>query len=130
MKIEYVSQKPFLICCQQACIAMLSGKSLSEIISLSGYKKLRSDERSRVLEKYNIEISSMGYIVEGVGDNCIGALIKKHNILWCNLSSWKDPNYAHAVIIADETVFDPLDGINPKWDCDKYISFAFPITKR
>ena len=126
-EMKLVLQGDYQNCCQQACVAMIANVPLMEIVSAVGSERIGLTEREVLGEKYNFVIDRWGYIVSAVGENCLGAITRKHELVWCNLSSWNDPSFAHVILIYKKEVFDPLYGHNPKWEYDKYISIIHPV---
>ncbi len=128
--MKFVSQRPHPNACALACLAMILDVSLDDVIAIAG-----SDERAalgtkrKVFEHYGREWPHSAFIVEGFGDQALGALTQKYETLYCGVYSWKDPNFSHAVLIHNKDVYDPWDGINPSWPSDRYIGDAMPITQ-
>jgi hypothetical protein len=119
--LNHVSQLPYSNCCQQACIAMLAGVTLAEVIALVGDARMGSMESKKCEEKFGIKFGR-GFFTEAYGYHTVGGLSKNNRALWCGVWDSLDPGFAHNVLIVDRALYDPYVGINPAWPWSRYIS--------
>jgi len=113
--------------CQQACIAMLAGVELADVIAVIGSEALGGQGREQALAHFGLKLSRVGFTVEGWGENCLGALRKKYPTLWLRMSDCLDPGYGHAALLHENQVYDPFWGLNPRWPWHRYVSHATPV---
>jgi hypothetical protein len=128
--MKLVMQQPHMSACKQACIAMLSGKTLEQVISDAGTdEKIDLSIRQRLFALYGIggEID-LSWINEPFSDHSFGALAREHETLLCSVYSWVNENYAHAVIFHRGELYDPYDGMNPEWPWHRFIGQITPVT--
>lgn len=114
--------------CQQACIAMLAGVEVEEVIKVIGDRALGMKERRTAFDHFNIVYpdKESGFVV-GQTENPLPKLMRDHRMLWCNVADAKDPNWGHAVLIYDRHIYDPWRGIDPEWPWSRHIWKAMPV---
>jgi hypothetical protein len=109
---------------------MLLDTSLDEVISVAGTdERVDFATKQKVFKHFGREFPKSAFLVETFGENALGALMRKYETLYCGVYSWKDVNYAHAIVIHKGDLFDPWDGLNPKWPSDRFIGDAMPIVE-
>lgn len=128
--MELIRQDGFPDCCQQACIAMVSGKTLEEVIKMVGHsRRMGIGERNGILDSLGIkrEIGKHGGEFLASGWNNIPQLKGTH---LCSVYSFIDKDYAHAVVLHDGVLYDPWHGINPDWPWHRRIMTYTTISPR
>lgn len=123
--MKLVTQHPHSKACMLACVAMIEGVSLQEVIQLAGSDQPPSeDSRRKITEHFGKEefYNHRSWRVENYTNRSVGALIKQHTTLLCAVSSSIDPNFAHAVVIHNNDLYDPHAGMNPTWPWDRVIT--------
>lgn len=132
--MNLVLQHPHAEACQHACVAMVAGVTLKDVIRVVGHeRRLGIDERIRALAHFGIEHTAESFMVgvfAATNDNCLGYLIRNHRTLWCSVYSIVDGNYGHAVLIHDQQLYDPWHGLNPQWPWHRMIGSAAPIRSK
>lgn len=114
--------------CQQACIAMLGGVELEEVIRLVGDRALATNERREAFAHFGIRYpeGEIGSVV-GIVETPLVKLMREHKYLYCGVSDWKDPSWGHAVVIYDSHIYDPWRGIDPEWPWTRHIWKAMMV---
>lgn len=125
--LKLVLQAPYQNCCQQACIAMLTGMPLGTVIAELGDGRLGAIERRLFLASHGVEHSDQVHITEALGDNAIAALMRKYTTMWVTVFSCVESGYGHACILHNGDLYDPYDGVNPHWPWHRYIAQIAPI---
>lgn len=115
--------------CQQACIAMLGGVTLDDVVAFVGHKALGMEQRRAAFNRFRIQYpeAEEGFVV-GQVENPLARLIRDHRLMWCNVSCAKNGSWGHAVLIYDGHLYDPWRGIDPEWPWSRHIWKAMPIT--
>ena len=116
--------------CQQACIAMLAGVTLDQVVQIVGDHALGMDERRKAFEHFGIAYpqGESGFVV-GQVENPLVRLIRDHRLLWCSVACVRDGSYGHAVLIYDRHMYDPWRGIDQDWPWTRHIWKAMPIER-
>jgi len=134
--MELVEQKPYSKACTLACIAMIEGVSMQEIIDLCDYKEGSATHKHRELLadhfcREDVYCSS-GYMIEGtkVNGRALEQLHKEHGTLFCHVSDSLDFSFGHSVILHDNNLYDPHFGLNPQWTWSRHISRVSIVPKR
>lgn len=125
-------QHPHPKACQQACYAMLSGKTLDEVIAVVGHShQMAVEDRQRVVDQFGVKMDVWkSFPVSAFGiEDCsrLGALMRKNRTLLCSVFDYTDINFAHNVVIHDLQLYDPHDGMNPSWRWSRVIGYAQPV---
>lgn len=122
--LNYVTQRPHEDACQQACIAMLTGKCLKDVIELCGSGRINKDTRDAACPNVKFEHPIS---IDALGVCSLGHLLRHNHILWCTVGSHIDLNMNHSVLISDSILYDPWCGVNPEWPWHWYIQCAEPV---
>lgn len=125
--MELVLQGSYGEACQQSCVAMLAGVTLEDVISLVGPGRMGMAEHERCREKYRAGRHDSGILVQPMGKDCLGALMKCNETLWLSVADCLDPQFGHAVLLHKGQLFDPAQGMNPAWPWNRYVARAWNI---
>jgi len=129
--MKLVLQKEYWFACQQACIAMLAGVELKEVIDLVGPEILTLERRDKCHAYFGLVKPATGKFVHVLGGNYgynLSELMKEHDTWLCYVYDWVDDTYAHNVIIHEGSLYDPRDGIDPEWPWSRFIRQADAYT--
>lgn len=124
----YVSQGEYRDACTQACLAMICGISLEEVIKEVGPARLGSTNASRFLKPRGMQVGA-AYVVEGFGCQSLPFLVSHNNTLWCSVYDALDRDFAHSVLIGEGDLLDPVHGVNPSWPWSRMITIARVIER-
>lgn len=115
--------------CQQACIAMLAGVTLDDVVRFAGDKALGTMERRAAFDQFRITYpeSEAGFVV-GQIEHPLARVIRDHRLLLCSVADAKNGSWGHAVLIYDQHLYCPWRGIDPEWPWTRHIWKAMPIT--
>ena len=114
--------------CQQACIAMLAGKSIESVIEYIGDKALSVTERRNCFDIYGIKYPTDERALLVTASKPFTALMNDHKTMWLHIADYKDSSYAHAVMVHEKHMYDPWRGLDPiDWPWTRYIWTAMPI---
>lgn len=121
--MKLVLQHPYPIACLLACIAMLEGVTLEEVIRIAGSSEPPYGEPAKRLKAHfgTDYVCLSGPIIQGWGERTLGGFIREGKTMIGSVSSCIDPNYSHAVVIHEGRLYDPWHGIDPSWRWDRYI---------
>jgi hypothetical protein len=108
--------------CQQACVAMLAGVTIEEVIGFIGDKALGTAERHKCHERFGIGRPSGAswHMVDAV-EHTLAKWVKAYRVLEGSVLCTRDPSYAHAVLLVDGHLYDPWRGIDPEWPWSRFI---------
>jgi hypothetical protein len=103
---------------------MVAGCEMEDAVRVAGTtSRWNFDAHERFVDHYGLLLQN-SYVTEGYGSRCLGALMKKHDVLVCCWSSCLDPQYAHDTVVFDGHNYDPWRGMDPQYPWDKYVSRA------
>jgi hypothetical protein len=127
--INLVLQGSYGNACQQACLAMLAGVPLSEVISFIGDHRLSREDHDKVCAYYGIEIDPVGYRPAWMDTYRVGKMAKDHSTLLVSQFDWLDTAFSHCVLLHNGMMYDPAMGINPHWPWTRVIGMLSPVLK-
>lgn len=132
--MQLVSQLPnYPSACQQACIAMLAGTSLEEVVKLIGGDRLSYGEKYKACEHFGIKLEEHKLIVSAFPydkNKTLTQIQREYEgcPLWLSVYDRVDTSYGHATIFFRGSLYDPHHGINPHdWLWSRVISDAHPV---
>lgn len=133
MPIQYVAQLPYVNACQQACIAMLAGVAITEVIAVVGDIRLGVSEREKACNHFGIVRKESKIIIQTFAIRECGKTLTEIKQeysgcpLWLSLYDCMDSTYGHAVLFYNDILYDPWHGVNPQWLWSRRLSDACPI---
>jgi hypothetical protein len=127
--VKLVLQGQHSKACHHACIAMLAGRDLQNVIRDAGHDvQLDLTIREKLYDLYRLNVPRTRFIIQPFSDGQgLAELMRNHRTLLCSAMSWKDPGYAHSIVIHDGELYDPSDGMNPNWPWHRVIAMATPV---
>lgn len=114
--------------CQQACIAMLAGIALDDVVQLVGDRALATSDRRRAFDHFRIKYpeDEAGWPVDSI-EKTLPFFMRAHRTLWCQVLDARDPAWGHAVLLHARHLYDPWRGIDPSWPWSRWIWKVMPI---
>lgn len=128
--MKLVLQGNYHNACQQACLAMIIGVPIEDIIALVGAHRMGKTEHDLVFEKYGVSRADRCTKIEGIGLDSLVGLRKRNSTLMLSVYDCMDANYAHAVLLHEGNLYDPYLGLNPQWPWSRVIALAFEIRRK
>jgi len=105
---------------------MLAGRTLDDVIAICGHDgQLSGAEREKVVKTFGIKMnpwaSRMVAAFATEPYRNLAQAMREHYALWCSVYDSIDPNFAHAVVIHGNQLYDPHAGMNPTWPWSRVI---------
>lgn len=131
MEIKLVLQHPYPKACQHACIAMLAGAALEEVLAVAPSMPMSYEDRLKAWGHFGIEADGRSNIhIEVYGNDTPSCLCRRHPTILFSTFSHLDLSYSHQVLWHQGTLYDPLRGINPSWPWHERLSVACPVRRK
>lgn len=127
--INLVLQGSHSNACQQACLAMLAGVTVEEVVSFIGDHRLMREDVRKVCERYDIEIDPVGYQSTWMDKYRIGKMAKDYGTLMVSQFDWFDTAFGHCVLIHNGQLYDPALGMNPHYPWTRVFGFTSPVSR-
>jgi hypothetical protein len=127
--MNLVMQHPHPLACQQACYAMLAGRTLDEVIRDVGHaNRMAVEDRDKIVKLYGLKLDVWHSTPVGSFGNGtpLGPLMKEHRTLLCSVNDYRDISFGHSVVIHDGDLYDPHDGMNPMYPWSRVFTHVSP----
>lgn len=109
---------------------MIADVPIQAIIDAVGKNRLGQADLEKLAKLFKFKIRDTSLIVDPsfqVGSS-LSNLVRKFQTLFCSVTDTRAPHeYAHAVIIHDQMLYDPWAGVNPMWPWSRHIWCAQPV---
>lgn len=128
--MELIRQEGHPKACILACIAMVEGATLDEVIRVAGSDQPPSAEaRTKIAWHFGREemYQAKSYAVAHYSDQCLAQFMRDYRTLMVSLSSCVNPNFAHCAVLHEGNLYDPHYGYNPMYPWDITIMRVSPI---
>lgn len=131
--MRIVMQHPYSNACQQACIAMLAGVELQEVIRIVGEGRLGVGDKLDTCKHFGIVLSEYKIVLQTFATREYGMTlteIRKQYAgcpLWISQYDCMDTSYGHAVLLHHDTLYDPFYGVNPQHLWSRRLTDVCPV---
>lgn len=125
--INLVLQGQYHNACQQACLAMLAGVTVEEVVSFIGDHRLDGSDRQKVCDKYGIVLDKVSYQATWMDVYRIGKMAKVHGTLLIDQFDWFDTAFGHNILLHNGQLYDPALGMNPHYPWTRVFGKSRPV---